>query len=228
MSALLRALIILVLAGAASPAAAHSLKDLEASLDEREQYFEPTAEREAPGFELQDASGRTIRLDDFRGKAVVLHFIYASCPDVCPLHAEKLAELQDMTAQAGMAGRVQFVTITTDPERDGPEVMEGYGPAHGLDPKNWVFLTSGPERPAATRELAEPHGHRFAPTPDGMQMHGVVTHVIDRDGRLKANFHGLKFEPSNLVIYVNALLNDSPHPHGPKEMSFWDRLRALF
>lgn len=106
--------------------------------------------------------------------------------------------------------------------------MEGYGPAHGLDAANWVFLTSGSERPAATRELAEQYGHKFAPTPDGMQMHGVVTHVIDRDGRLKANFHGLKFEPSNLVIYVNALLNDSPHPHGPKEMSVWDRLRALF
>ena len=213
--------------GIASPAAAHSLEDLEASLDKREQYFEP-ADREAPGFELQDASGRTLRLDDFRGKAVVLHFIYASCPDVCPLHAEKIAELQDMTAQAGMADRVQFVTITTDPERDSPEVVEGYGPAHGLEPSNWIFLTSGPERPTATRELAQQYGHRFTPASDGMQMHGVVTHVIDREGRLKANFHGLKFESSNLVVYVNALLNDSPHPHGPKPTSFWDRLRALF
>lgn len=216
-----------VIAGIASFADAHSLQDLEASLGRREQYFEP-ADREAPRFELQDASGRAIRLADFRGKVVVLHFIYASCPDVCPLHAELVAQLQDMTAQAGMADRVQFVTVTTDPERDGREVMQGYGPAHGFDPTNWVFLTSGPEHPAATRELAERYGHKFMPTPDGMQAHGVVTHVIDREGRLKANFHGLKFEPSNLVLYVNALLNDSPHAHGPKEMSFWDRLRALF
>lgn len=224
---LLRLAAFAVLVGIAPPAAAHSLEDLEAALDQRERYFEPK-DRAAPGFELRDASGRTVRLDDFRGKAVVLHFIYASCPDVCPLHAELVAELQDMTAQAGMADRVQFVTVTTDPEGDGREVMEGYGPAHGLDAANWVFLTSGPERPADTRELAQQYGHRFAPTPDGMQMHGVVTHVIDRDGRLKANFHGLEFEPSNLVVYVNALLNDSPHPHGRSEMSFWDRLQALF
>lgn len=227
MRTLLRLVAFTVLVGIASPAAAHSLKDLEATLDQREQYFEST-DRAAPKFELQDASGRTVRLDDFRGDVVVLHFIYASCPDVCPLHAAKIAELQDMTAQGGMAERVQFVTVTTDPERDGREVMEGYGPAHGLDPTNWVFLTSGPERPAATRELAEQYGHRFTPVPDGMQMHGVVTHVIDLEGRLKANFHGLKFEPSNLVVYVNALLNDSPHAHGPKPMSFLNRLRTLF
>lgn len=225
MSALLRALTVAVLAGIASPAAAHSLKDLEASLDKREQYFEP-ADREAPGFELQDASGRTLRLEDFRGKAVVLHFIYASCPDVCPLHAEKIAELQDMTAQAGMADRVQFVTITTDPERDGREVIDGYGPAHGVDDglgfphQRTEAVRSNPGTGAAS--------HSFSPTPDGMQMHGVVTHVIDRGGRLNANFHGLKFEPSNPVVYVNALLNDSPHPHGRREMGFLDRLRAPF
>jgi protein SCO1/2 len=75
--------------------------------------------------------------------------------------------------------------------------------------------------------LAEQFGHRFDKTADGYQAHGIVTHVIDKEGRWRANFHGLKFEPSNLVIFANALVNDfekhsDPHP------SLWDRVKGWF
>jgi protein SCO1/2 len=124
---------------------------------------------------------------------------------------------------------VQFVTITTDPKHDTPEVMREYGPAHGLDPVNWMFLTSGLDRPEdATRKLAERFGHTFTATEDGYQIHGVVTHVIDREGLWRANFHGLEFEPTNLVVYVNALANDVHPPNRHQEQSFWDKFRSLF
>jgi hypothetical protein len=110
---------------------------------------------------------------------------------------------------------VQFVTITTDPVNDTPEVLKAYGPAHGLDPINWVFLTSGPGRPEdTTRRLVERFGHRFSETGGGVQVHSVVTHVIDREGRWRANFHGLKLEPTSLVSYINALTNDDGHGIG--------------
>jgi protein SCO1/2 len=63
-------------------------------------------------------------------------------------------------------------------------------------------------------------------TADGTQMHGVVTHVIDRGGRLAANFHGLRFAPVNLVLYVNGLTNAQARP--VPEPGFWDGLRQLF
>ena len=75
---------------------------------------------------------------------------------------------------------VQFVTITTDPERDTPVVMQAYGSTHGLDPINWVFLTSGTDESEATRELAGRYGLKFTPSKDGYQMHGIVTHLIDK------------------------------------------------
>jgi len=107
-------------------------------------------------------------------------------------------------------------------------VLRAYGSRHGLDPANWVFLTSGSEWPEdATRQLAARFGHKFTTTDDGYQVHGVVTHVIDREGRWRANFHGLAFDPTNLVLYVNALGHPhrgEPHP----EPSWWDRLRDLF
>src|SRR3546814_15842350 len=92
-----------------------------------------------------------------------------------------------------MKDRWQFVSITTDPANDTPDMLKAYGPAHGLDPANWVFLTAGPDQGEdTTRKLVEAYGHRFMITEDGLQVHGVVTHVIDRGGPWSANFHGLK------------------------------------
>jgi protein SCO1/2 len=209
-------------------ASAHSLKDLEAMLGDKEKFFQPI-DKPAPDFVLRNADGSRVGLSDLRGKVVVLHFIYARCPDVCPLHADRIAEIQQMVNQTPMKEQVQFISITTDPVNDTAKVLRDYGPAHGLDPVNWTFLTTAPDQPEdTTRRLAEAYGHKFSKTEDGYQVHGIVTHVIDREGRWRANFHGLKFEPVNLVLFVNALVNDvhRPDEHGPK--SWWDRMRDLF
>jgi protein SCO1/2 len=220
---------VLALAAAIAPAAwAHSLKDLESMLGSREKYFQ-SVDKAAPGFTLKDADGRTVGLADLRGKVVVLHFIYAACPDICPLHADRIAEIQQLVNQTPMKDEVQFISITTDPTTDTPEIMREYGRAHGFDPANWLFLASPTGQPEdATRDLAEQFGHKFRKTEEGYQIHGIVTHVIDREGRWRANFHGLKFEPTNLVIFVNALVNDVAKPHGHGGQTWWDRLKGLF
>jgi protein SCO1 len=221
-------LLLLLLLAPIFPLAAHSLEELQGELGDREKYFQPLG-KAAPDFTLKDAEGRAVALEDLRGKVVILHFVYTSCPDVCPLHAERIAEIQNMVSRTPMRELVQFVTITTDPEQDTPEVMREYGPAHGLDLSNWIFLTSGPNRPEdMTRKLAERFGHTFSKTEDGFQIHGVVTHIIDREGRWQANFHGLKFEPTNLVVYVNALVNDAGKPHAHEPQSFWEAIRGWF
>lgn len=211
------------------PAIAHSLNDLEQQLFEREQYFQ-VKDEPAPDFALQDADGKPVALADLAGKVVILNFIYASCPDVCPLHAEKLAEVQEMIAITPMKDEVAFVTVTTDPVRDTPEVLREYGRLHGLEPANWTILTRGPDEPEdTTRKLAERFGLKFTETEDGLQMHGTVTIVIDRDGQWRASFHGLQFDPTNLVLYVNALVNDVHGPSGHNEpATLWERLRLWF
>lgn len=211
-----------------APALAHSLEEVDQDLRDKDQYFQPV-DSEAPGFSLQDADGRVVSLAGLRGKVVVLNFIYTNCPDVCPLHAERIAELQAMINQTPMKTMVEFVTITTDPKHDTGEVLRDYGRAHGLAPVNWVFLTAGPDQPEdSTRKIAEAYGLKFTQSDDGMQMHGIVTHVIDQDGQLRARFHGLKFEPVNLVIFVNALTNRAQKPHGHQQPGFWESLKGLF
>src|SRR5262245_44956195 len=81
----------IILALAAGSAGAHSLAEVEGELRSNERYFQPI-DRPAPDFALRDAAGREVDLADLRGEVVVLHFIYTSCQDVCPLHAEKVAE----------------------------------------------------------------------------------------------------------------------------------------
>ncbi|CAN7569027.1 SCO family protein [Phyllobacterium sp. LjRoot231] len=211
-----------------TPVVAHSLEEVDQDLRDRDKYFQPE-DSEAPGFTLQDADGRVVRLGDLHGKVVVLNFIYTNCPDVCPLHAERIAQLQAMINQTPMKAMVEFVTITTDPKRDTGQVLRDYGQAHGLDPVNWMFLTAAPDQPEdITRKIAEAYGLKFTQGDDSMQMHGIVTHVIDQDGRLRARFHGLQFEPVNLVMFVNALTNRTQKPHGHPEPGLWDKLKGLF
>jgi protein SCO1/2 len=228
MSSLRTPVVALMLAAIAPAVSAHSLKELETTLGQREQYFQ-SIDKDAPGFALQGADGRTVALADLRGKVVVLHFIYTSCPDVCPLHAERIAEVQAMVNPSPMKGQVELVSITTDPTKDRGDVLAEYGRVHGLDPLNWIFLTTQPDQPEdATRKLAEQFGHRFDKASDGYQTHGIVMHVIDKQGRWRANFHGLKFDPTNLVVFVNALVNDVDKPHAHPEPSLWDRIKGWF
>ncbi len=201
------ALIAGAVAPAAAPAAAHSLEALEGRLKKGERYLQVVHEA-AAGFTLDDAQGRSLSLADYRGKVVVLNFVYAGCPDVCPLHSERIAEIQEMIDPTPMRDMVQFITITTDPAHDTPEVMKAYGPIRGLAPVNWVFLTSGRSRPAATREIAWRYGLKFTRVEDDYLMHGLVTFLIDKSGNLRAKYHGLKFKPVNFVMHVNALTND--------------------
>jgi protein SCO1 len=213
---------------AAASAWSHSVDDLQKLLGSRERYFQ-ALDKEAPDFALQDAEGRSFSVDDFHGKVVLLHFIYAACPDICPLHADRIAEVQKVINQTPMKDQVRFITITTDPVNDAPDVMRNYGEAHGLDSANWLFLTvqSG-QAEDATRKLAERFGHKFTKVEGGYQIHSIVTHVIDRNGRWRANFHGLKFDPTNLVVFVNGLVNDFSQPHGHPDRSLWQRFRGLF
>lgn len=208
-------------------ARAHSLDDIDAMLQSGEKYFQPI-DKPMPDFTLRAADGRVVRPADLAGKVAVLQFIYTSCPDVCPLHAEKIAEVQKMVNSTPMKDRVVFISITTDPRKDTPYALKAYGPTHGLDPANWLFLTTAPDQPEdTTRKLAEAFGHKFTLADDGYQMHGIVTHVIDKEGRWRANFHGLNFQPINLVTFVNALTNNVEHPHYEQHEGWLAKLKNL-
>lgn len=194
---------------------------------EMEQYFQ-IIDAGAPPFALQDADGQPISLSDFDDRIVVLNFIYASCPDVCPLHSEKIAAIQASINDGPMKDLIQFISITTDPVNDTPDVLRDYADLHGLDTSNWLILTKTPNQPDdATRQLAKDYGLEFTMSAEtGMMVHGAVTHVIDTGGRLAGKFHGMNFSNVNLILYVSELINNNQHQS--REASWWDRVTGVF
>lgn len=224
-----RLIVGMLLTAAIAPAAsAHSLKELDDQLFAKERYFQQV-DIPAPGFALQDSDGRPVSLNDFRGKVVVLNFIYTNCPDQCPLQTEKVAQIQSSINHTPMKDLVAFITITTDPKRDTGAVLRDYEKAHGVDPSNWVFLSAAPDHPGdTTRKIAKAYGLEFTPDGDGVEVHGIVTHVIDQSGRMLARFHGLEFDSTNLILFVNALTNHLQDHHHDDEQGLWATLKGFF
>lgn len=78
----------------------------------------------APGFELTRSSREPFRLNDQRGKIILLFFGFTNCADVCPA---TLAELNMALNEIGeKASSVQVVLVTVDPEHDTPQKMQDY------------------------------------------------------------------------------------------------------
>ena len=127
-----------------------------------------------------------------------------------------------------MKDLVHFISITTDPVNDTPDVLREYAQRHGLDPTNWVMLTKRPDQSDdATRLLAREYGLEFTMAADSdMMMHGAVTHVVDIGGRFAAKFHGMDFKNVNLILYVSELINNAQHRR--RETSWWDRVTGVF
>lgn len=210
-------LITLALVFLAHPAmlAAHSTEEVLRELQRQVRYMQLT-DRAAPGFVLEDADGRKVGLGDLKGSVVVLNFVYTRCTDACPLHMTLLGQVQDQVNATLMRDHVRFVTIATDtePSAETTNVMLAYGKAHGLDPTNWMILHGGSAKPEAGIDVAKAYGLEFTPTPNGQQMHGVVTHVIDANGVLRARFHGLKFPALSVTSFINTLLYPDHHSAG--------------
>ncbi len=96
---------------------------------------------DAPDFTLTDGvSGRAITLSAQRGQVVALTFLYTTCPDVCPLTATQFRAAQ--TDLQGDAGRVTFIAVSVDPDRDTPAAVQEFSAAHGLA-SNWHYLVGG-------------------------------------------------------------------------------------
>src|SRR5205807_8692172 len=77
--------------------------------------------RQAPGFALVDTDDRKTTLEQFRGKVVLVSFIFTTCNGSCPATTHRMAKVQDALAgDPNCKDRVQLLSITLDPERDTP------------------------------------------------------------------------------------------------------------
>src|SRR5262252_3110878 len=159
----------------------------------------------APEFSLTTQAGARLSLRDLRGKVVAVTFIYASCADTCPLLTAKLAGLQAKLG-ADFGPKVFFVSVTVDPERDTPEVLTRYAQAHGAKPVGWAFLTG---TPAEILAVEKKYGIFARKNPRGDVDHTFLTSLIDRDGILRVQYLGVRFDPDELLSDLRSLLREA-------------------
>lgn len=129
--------------------------------------LEPNREREYfTDLELVDQDGRTVRFysDVLRDRIVLINFIYTDCPDFCPMLTRKLKDVR-ARIDAKVSGDITFVSLSTNPARDTPEVLQEFIRQNGVEEDgNWLFLTGEEDRVRAVlRRLGEtaqePAGH---------------------------------------------------------------------
>ena len=97
------------------------------------QYHVPTHGDAVPDFKLVNQSGKTIHLAQFRGKAVLLTFIFTRCSmaDFCPKMSSNFAEIdKELAKDKSIYGRTHLLSVSFDPEYDTPKVLRSYGGAH--------------------------------------------------------------------------------------------------
>lgn len=135
---------------------------------------------------LLDQNGRQLRFysDVLRNRVVLLNVIYTKCEDACPLITSRLKEVRH--ALGSQANNVYFITLTSDPKNDTPEVLKAYARKHGVDKRNWIFLTGGEEQLALVlSRLGMPTLHPRSP-----QEHSTMLIAGD-----VANRHWTKIRP---------------------------------
>jgi protein SCO1/2 len=149
---------------------------------------------QAPDFVLHAQDGTQVTLAQFRGKAVALTFIFASCSSTCPILTAKMATVQDHLGSE-FGSRIIFLSITVDPEHDSLDVLRRYAETFGANATGWKFLT-GP--PNAIQAIERGYGVFTARVPSGDVDHTNLISVVDPRGMMRVQYLGVRFDPDEL------------------------------
>lgn len=159
-----------------------------------------------PDIALIDQNGKPVHLSDFRGRALVLNFIYTRCPipDYCPLLSRNFQKLQPRLARS-FGGGAHLLSISFDPEHDTPTVLKEYAARYTDELSTWTFATASPE------ELGRATALLGVYTEDAQNqiVHNLTTALIAPDGRLAQVWRGNDWGTEEVIQSLRRTL-DAP------------------
>jgi protein SCO1/2 len=158
---------------------------------------------DVPDFTLVNQSGKTIHLDQFRGKPLLLTFIYTRCPlpDYCPLMSSNFrAVLQQLQKSPAVFEKAQLLSISIDPEFDQPSVLLDYGKRYvgNVDPdfQHWQFASGSAQH---VRKVADFFGLSYN-LKEGQIVHRLQTVLIGADGKVAKVYPGNQWRPADVAV----------------------------
>jgi protein SCO1 len=166
------------------------------------QYHVPTPGDVVPDFKLINQNGRPIHLSQFKGRAVLLTFIYTRCPlpDFCPRMNRNFAEIDKaLKADSAMYAKTHLLTLSFDPKDDTPAVLKEYALAYaGQDAKftHWEFAVP----PAGELDaMTQFFDLGVTPGEGGTLNHSLSTVVIGKDGKVAAFYPTNEWTPQEVL-----------------------------
>ena len=167
-------------------------------------YHVPAPGDSVPDFKLRNQDGRIIHLDQFRGKNLLITFIYTRCPlpNFCPLITRNFANIERQVAgDPKLKGKTHLISVRFDPEHDTPERLKTYGEQYmGRDENaafaNWEFAV--PDK-VVLKDMARFFDLGVTNEQDQTITHTLSTTLVGRDGKVIKFYPGNEWTPDQVV-----------------------------
>ena len=162
----------------------------------------PAPGEDVPDFSFTNQDGKRISLGQYRGKVLLVTFIYTRCPfpDFCPRMSSNFAEIYKQLGSNASLRNTDLLSISFDPDHDTPKVLRDYGfsVAHTHDAalfRRWEFAAA----PSADLpKIADFFALTVKPE-GGLITHNLSTAVIGPDGKIVKWYHGSDWQVSDLI-----------------------------
>jgi protein SCO1 len=145
-----------------------------------------------PNLTLTDQNGKKVSLASLKGKPVLFDFIYTSCPGPCLMLTSRMRLIANRLGPM-LGSKVWFVSVTVDPEHDGPAELLNYAKQQGADQNGWLFLTGSP---ADIEQLMNQFKLIRQREADGTVDHVLEFFLVGPDGRQLYQYAASHAEPA--------------------------------
>jgi protein SCO1/2 len=168
------------------------------------QFHVPQAGDDVPDFKLLNQSAKLIHLAQFKGRVLLVTFIYTRCPlsDYCPRMSRNFAVIdQALAADPKLYAKTHLLSISFDPAYDKPAVLRSYGGAYtgnytSEQFAHWDFAAPPkPELPAITQYF----NVGVTPGENGTLTHSLSTILIGKDGKVAAWYPTNDWQPKDIL-----------------------------
>lgn len=160
-----------------------------------------------PGnYTFLDRQGKPVRLSDYRGKPLLVSFIYTGCFQICPTTTRSLHEaVQDLGKLVGF-DKFNVISIGFNQPFDSPQAMRAFAAQTGVSLSSWEFLS--PHR-SIVEALTQDFGFSYVANTAGFD-HVLAVTILDGEGRVYGQVYGERMTPNQLGEPVRQLLRGVP------------------
>jgi protein SCO1/2 len=175
-------------------------------------YHVPTAGDAVPDFKLTDQSNHPVQISSYKGKALLITFIYTRCPlgDFCPKMSRNFAAIDKaLKADPALYAHTALLSISFDPVYDKPEVLKAYGlnytTQQGFD--HWKFAAPSAD---SLKPMEEFFNVGVTGSDPATMTHSLSTVLIRPDGKIATWYPGNDWSPGEVTANMRSLATAAP------------------